>query len=98
MKVTYQEGQLLTIMPQGLEVKPDKSRCIIICTEAFAGQRTAINLTSVSKEDLERGDVLVSSEHFIVTKTLMLRFMLSVTSIILLSKECQLNDILEQRK
>lgn len=38
--------------------------------EAFAGQRAAINLTGVTKEELERGDVLVSSEHFIVTKTI----------------------------
>ena len=38
--------------------------------KAFAGQRAAINLTGVAKEELERGDVLVSSEHFIVTKTI----------------------------
>ena len=28
------------------------------------------NLSGISKEELERGDVLVSSEHFIVTKTI----------------------------
>ncbi|WP_342430772.1 selenocysteine-specific translation elongation factor [Neobacillus sp. FSL H8-0543] len=68
---SVEEGQLLTIMPQGLEVK---ARQIQVhhksAQKAYAGQRTAINLSSVSKEDLERGDVLVSSEHFNVTKTL----------------------------
>lgn len=66
-----EEGQALTIMPKGIEVrarqiqvhhKPSK--------EAFAGQRTAINLSGVAKEDLERGDVVVSSEHFNVTRTI----------------------------
>lgn len=66
-----EEGQALTIMPKGLEVrarqiqvhhKPSK--------EAFAGQRAAINLSGVAKEDLERGDVIVSSEHFNVTRTI----------------------------
>jgi selenocysteine-specific elongation factor len=64
------EGQTLKIMPQGLEVK---ARQIQVhhkqAQKAYAGQRTAINLSGVSKEDLLRGDVLVSSEHFIVTKT-----------------------------
>lgn len=67
---TVEEGQTLKIMPQGLEVK---ARQIQVhhkeAQKAYAGQRTAINLSGVSKEDLERGDVLVSSEHFIVTKT-----------------------------
>jgi selenocysteine-specific elongation factor len=67
---TVEEGQALKIMPKGLEVR---ARQIQVhhqpAVKAFAGQRTAINLSGVSKEDLERGDVLVSSEHFIVTKT-----------------------------
>ncbi|MEH6996131.1 selenocysteine-specific translation elongation factor [Neobacillus drentensis] len=67
---TVEEGQTLMIMPQGLEVK---ARQIQVhhkqAQKAYAGQRTAINLSGVPKEDLERGDVLVSSEHFIVTKT-----------------------------
>ncbi|MFF2450276.1 selenocysteine-specific translation elongation factor [Neobacillus sp. NPDC058068] len=68
---SVEEGQLLKIMPKGLEVR---ARQIQVhhkpAEKAYAGQRTAINLSNVSKEDLERGDVLVSSEHFIVTKTL----------------------------
>lgn len=67
---TVEEGQSLKIMPKGLEVR---ARQIQVhhkpSQKAYAGQRAAINLSGVSKEDLERGDVLVSSEHFIVTKT-----------------------------
>ncbi len=66
-----EEGQALTIMPKGIEVR---ARQIQVhhksATKAYAGQRAAINLSGVSKEDLERGDVLVSSEHFIVTKSM----------------------------
>jgi selenocysteine-specific elongation factor len=68
---TVEEGQLLKIMPKGLEVR---ARQIQVhhnpAPKAYAGQRAAINLSGVSKEDIERGDVLVSSEHFIVTKTI----------------------------
>ncbi|WP_370876215.1 selenocysteine-specific translation elongation factor [Neobacillus ginsengisoli] len=68
---SVEEGQTLKIMPKGHEVR---ARQIQIhhspAQKAFAGQRAAINLSGVAKEDLERGEVLVSSEHFIVTKTL----------------------------
>lgn len=66
---TVEEGQALKIMPKGLEVR---ARQIQVhhkpSQKAYAGQRAAINLSGVSKEDLERGEVLVSSEHFIVTR------------------------------
>lgn len=66
---TVEEGQALKIMPKGLEVR---ARQIQVhhhsALKAFAGQRAAINVSGVSKEEIERGDVLVSSEHFIVTK------------------------------
>jgi selenocysteine-specific elongation factor len=68
---TVEEGQSLLVMPKGLEVK---ARQIQVhhkqAQKAFAGQRAAINLSGVTKEELERGDVLVSSEHFIVTRTI----------------------------
>jgi selenocysteine-specific elongation factor len=68
---TVEEGQSLLVMPKGLEVK---ARQIQVhhkqAQKAFAGQRAAVNLTGVSKEEIERGDVLVSSEHFIVTRTI----------------------------
>jgi selenocysteine-specific elongation factor len=67
---SVEEGQTLLVMPKGLEAK---ARQIQVhhkqAQMAFAGQRAAINLSGISKEDIERGDVLVSSEHFIVTKT-----------------------------
>jgi selenocysteine-specific elongation factor len=68
---TVEEGQLLKVLPEGIDVRarqlqvhhqPAKS--------AFAGQRVAINLSGVSRDDLERGEVLVSSDHFIVTNTI----------------------------
>ncbi|MCQ6279148.1 selenocysteine-specific translation elongation factor [Bacillus sp. EB600] len=68
---TVEEGQSLLVMPRGLEVK---ARQIQVhhkqAQMAFAGQRAAINLSGVPKEELERGDVLVSSEHFIITRTI----------------------------
>ncbi len=68
---TVEEGQPLLVMPKGIEVK---ARQIQVhhkqAAKAFAGQRTAINLSGVSKEEIERGDVIVSSEHFIVTRTI----------------------------
>ncbi|MDQ1146455.1 selenocysteine-specific elongation factor [Bacillus sp. SORGH_AS 510] len=67
---SVEEGQALKIMPKGLEVR---ARQIQVhhkpAQKAYAGQRTAINLSNISKEEVERGDVLVSSEHFIVSKT-----------------------------
>lgn len=66
-----EEGQALTVMPKGLEVRARQIQVHHKASkEAFAGQRAAINLSGVAKEDLERGDVLVSSEHFNVTRTM----------------------------
>jgi selenocysteine-specific elongation factor len=66
-----EEGQLLKIMPKGIETR---ARQLQVhhqpAKAAFAGQRAAINLSGVSKEDIERGEVLVSSEHFSITKTI----------------------------
>lgn len=68
---TVEEGQALMIMPKGIEVR---ARQLQVhhkpAKKAYAGQRAAINLSNVSKEDLERGDVIVSSEHFNVTRTI----------------------------
>ncbi|WP_394232344.1 selenocysteine-specific translation elongation factor [Niallia oryzisoli] len=68
---SVEEGQVLTVLPKGLHVR---ARQIQVhhhnARQVFAGQRAAINLSGVAKEELERGDVLVSSEHFIVTKTI----------------------------
>lgn len=68
---TVEEGQQLKVMPKGLEVR---ARQLQVhhkpASTAFAGQRAAINLSGVSREDIERGEVLVSSEQFIVTRTI----------------------------
>ncbi|PAE26620.1 selenocysteine-specific translation elongation factor [Bacillus sp. 7894-2] len=66
-----EEGQLLKIMPNGIETRARQLQVHHQSAKAaFAGQRAAINLSGVSKEDIERGEVLVSSEHFSVTKTI----------------------------
>lgn len=68
---SVEEGQVLRILPKNLNVRARQIQVHHHQRErAFAGQRAAINLSGVSKEELERGDVLVSSEHFIVTKTI----------------------------
>ncbi|MGD6843453.1 selenocysteine-specific translation elongation factor [Bacillus infantis] len=63
-----EEGQPLKIMPSGLETR---ARQIQVhrrqADRAFAGQRTAINLTGVAKEEIRRGQVLVSADAYTVT-------------------------------
>jgi selenocysteine-specific elongation factor len=66
-----EEGQFLKVMPKGIEVRARQLQVHHQPSQAaFAGQRAAINLSGVSREDIERGDVLVSTEHFIVTRTI----------------------------
>ncbi|MGI2328240.1 selenocysteine-specific translation elongation factor [Planococcus sp. YIM B11945] len=66
-----QKGSQLTLLPKGHKVK---ARQIQVHHEeqeqARAGQRTAINLGGVEKEAVSRGDVLVASDHFLVTDTI----------------------------
>lgn len=68
---SVEEGQILRIMPKAREVR---ARQLQVhhkqAITAYAGQRVAINLSGVTREEVERGDVLVSSEQFIVTKTI----------------------------
>ena len=68
---TVEEGQFLKILPSGIEVR---ARQLQVhhqpAKTAYAGQRAAINLSGVSRDDLERGEVIVSSDHFIVTNTI----------------------------
>lgn len=65
------EGQELFILPKGLETR---ARQIQVhhnrVDKAFAGQRAAINLAGIDKDEIERGDAVVSSEQFIVTRTI----------------------------
>ena len=60
----------LKILPEGI---PVKARQIQVHhkerEQARAGQRTAINLGGIDRTAVKRGDVLVDSEHFLVTDT-----------------------------
>ncbi|WP_033541943.1 selenocysteine-specific translation elongation factor [Planococcus sp. CAU13] len=66
-----QKGAQLTLLPKGLKVK---ARQIQVHheeqEEARAGQRTAVNLGGIEKNEVLRGDVLVASDHFLVTDTI----------------------------
>lgn len=57
----FKVGDELTVFPSG---KKTKIRSIQIHEtdkqEAYAGQRTALNLTNISKEEISRGDVLTN--------------------------------------
>ncbi|MGD6803180.1 selenocysteine-specific translation elongation factor [Rossellomorea aquimaris] len=68
---SVKEGESLLLLPSGKETK---ARQIQVhhkpAAEAFGGQRTAINLSGLSKEEAERGDALVKSEFFTVTDTI----------------------------
>lgn len=64
-------GQMLTVLP---EQKAVRARQLQVhhhsVNQAFAGQRVAINLSGIAKDEIKRGDVLVSNDHFIVTNTI----------------------------
>jgi selenocysteine-specific elongation factor len=65
------KGSTLQVLPQGIPVKVRQIQVHHEQTEvAKAGQRAALNLGGISKQEIARGDVLVSSEHFLVTDTL----------------------------
>ncbi|EIM06319.1 selenocysteine-specific translation elongation factor [Planococcus antarcticus DSM 14505] len=68
--VVRKASQLL-LLPGGIFVK---ARQIQVHHEeskqARAGQRTAINLSGIERTAVKRGDVLVDSDHFLVTDTI----------------------------
>lgn len=73
---TIYEGEvevdrMLTVLPKNIEVK---ARQLQVhhhqVTNASAGQRVAINLGGITKSEIKRGDVLVSSNDYIVTQTI----------------------------
>jgi selenocysteine-specific elongation factor len=68
---TVFEGQSLLILPNRKETKARQMQVHHQpATKALAGQRVAINLSNITKDDIERGDVIVDKEHFIVTDTI----------------------------
>lgn len=68
---TIFEGDQLTILPSFHETKARQLQIHQIqMDKATAGQRVAINLSNVTTDDVTRGDVLVSSKHYVVTQTM----------------------------
>lgn len=62
------QGEILTVLPKRQEVRVRQLQVHHRQTDqALAGQRVAINLSNIGKDDLKRGDVLVSSNTFAVT-------------------------------
>ncbi|PZE22234.1 selenocysteine-specific translation elongation factor [Paenibacillus xerothermodurans] len=68
---TIETGDVLTVLPQNVSVKARKLHVHNQEKEvAVAGQRVAINLSGLTKEELKRGDVLVSSGEFPMSDTI----------------------------
>src|SRR5699024_11371372 len=60
-----QAEQQLTLLPKKLETRVKQLQIHGKKTEiAYEGQRTAINLSGVSHQDISRGDVLVEDDFF----------------------------------
>ena len=66
-----EKGSQLKVLPKGLKAKVRQIQVHHQEQEqARAGQRAALNLGGVDKDQISRGDVLVASEHFLVTDTI----------------------------
>ncbi|UCZ51611.1 selenocysteine-specific translation elongation factor [Bacillus shivajii] len=65
------EGETLEILPQRQKVRARQLQVHHEAKDAGrAGQRVAINLGGVSKQDVQRGDVLVSTQYYSTTSTI----------------------------
>ncbi|MDG5789604.1 selenocysteine-specific translation elongation factor [Evansella sp. AB-P1] len=66
-----QEGEILELLPQQKKVR---ARQLQVHhqpqTTGRAGQRVAINLGGISKQEVKRGDVLVSTQYYSTTETI----------------------------
>src|SRR5690625_2874858 len=70
-----QAEQQVTLLPKKLETRAKQLQIHGKKTEiAYEGQRTAINLSGVSYQDISRGDVLVADYLFTVSKRSVLVF------------------------
>ncbi|MDL4842258.1 selenocysteine-specific translation elongation factor [Aquibacillus rhizosphaerae] len=66
-----ENGSMLTILPKNNKVKARNIQVHHKDVEhARAGQRAAINISGLDKNEVNRGDVLVASNHFLVTETI----------------------------
>ncbi|GGH81925.1 selenocysteine-specific translation elongation factor [Pullulanibacillus pueri] len=78
-----QKGETLTVLPLNKTVRARQIQVHHQSREtAKAGQRTAVNLTDIETREIKRGDVLVNSEFFSVSKTLdvTVQFLASLSS------------------
>ncbi|MCA1030180.1 selenocysteine-specific translation elongation factor [Bacillus timonensis] len=65
------EGDIINILPSGTSIKARKLQVHNQeVLEAKAGQRVAINIPNVTKHEVSRGDVLVSSNTYVVSSTI----------------------------
>ncbi|OIJ19005.1 selenocysteine-specific translation elongation factor [Anaerobacillus alkalidiazotrophicus] len=68
---SIQEGDILEVLPQKVKVRARQLQVHHQKKErGFAGQRTAINLGGIAKEEVKRGDVLVSTQQYATTSTI----------------------------
>ncbi|WP_318036033.1 selenocysteine-specific translation elongation factor [Halobacillus shinanisalinarum] len=78
-----QKGSHLRLLPNDYKVRARQIQVHHKDQEqALAGQRTAVNLGGIAREDISRGDVLVASDHFLVTEKIdvSLRFVDELTT------------------
>ncbi|WP_051353109.1 selenocysteine-specific translation elongation factor [Thalassobacillus devorans] len=79
---TIYEGSLMaddpiTILPEHKKARIRQIQVHHVPVEqAFAGQRAAVNISGIGKEDVKRGDVMVKNDAFLVTRTLDVRMKL----------------------
>ncbi|WP_377889142.1 selenocysteine-specific translation elongation factor [Alkalihalobacillus sp. R86527] len=75
-----QDGEKVTIVPKGIEarVRQVQSHNEKV-NKAYAGQRVAINLAGVDREDIVRGQVVVTSDFYKVTSTVDLNMRVAKT-------------------
>ncbi|MDT8860555.1 selenocysteine-specific translation elongation factor [Alkalihalobacillus sp. MEB130] len=65
------EGDILDLLPQRVSVRARQLQVHHQSKKSGrAGQRVAINVGGVSKEDIKRGDVLVATGHYETTETI----------------------------
>ncbi|MDF2608313.1 MAG: selB [Bacillales bacterium] len=64
-------GDSITVMPENLKTKARQIQVFGNYTErVVAGQRAAINLANIERDEIVRGDVIVSSDVYKITKTI----------------------------
>lgn len=76
------EGEKVVIEPKGIDarVRQIQSHSEKV-SQAYAGQRVAINLAGIDREDIERGQVVVNSDYYTATSTVDLSIVKAKTMI-----------------